>query len=61
MGDEMEAVAAVLEAESRLLKNLSDEAETLTDPDAIERNRRQREAHVELFQRVHEALAQRIL
>ena len=60
MGDEMEAVAAVLEAESNVLKDLSDEAKQLTDPVALEQNRLKRQAHVRLFQRVNEELAKRL-
>ena len=56
----MEAVAAVLEAESNVMRDLAEEAKALTDPAALAQNLRKREAQVRLFQRVNEELAKRL-
>lgn len=61
MANEFEAIAAVLEEESRVLQALHDEWLGLTDPDARAQNRLKREAHVQRFQRVNELLAQRLV
>ena len=61
MADEMEALAAVLETEGSILKVLSEEGDLLTDPVALQRNRTMREQHVELFRKLNEALAKRLL